>query len=190
MVRTGKRLRPYRRGMITSEGYYVMRLELDISKVTAHGMPYNGGFIEQIHLNSTCKVYVRVCSTGRAELELDRPLTDEEYKACMEEWLFVERRQFTGKDWFDIYEAYPVISFLPDKPTEKSAGDVCGVWPCPMHSNNGQYVAATRTFIPGTDGHPVSSWLPDSLFCGFVCAFKILGEPELVMSRANAAAEI
>jgi hypothetical protein len=122
----------------------------------------------------------------RAEVELDRPLTKEEHKACLEEWLFVDRRQFTGKKWFDYYETFPIISFLPDKSGENSQGNVCGVWPCPIHSTNGEYVAETRTFIRGTDGHPVSSWLGDSLFGGFAYALRIEGEPKVVMSKVAA----
>ena len=52
--------------------------------------------------------------------------------------------------------------------------------------DRGEYVAETRTFIRGTDGHPVSSWLGDSLFGGFAYALRIEGEPKVVMSKAAA----
>jgi hypothetical protein len=35
-----------------------MQIELEMDKVTPHGMPHEGGYIEEIHLNATCKVYV------------------------------------------------------------------------------------------------------------------------------------
>lgn len=154
----------------------LMQLELDLDKVTPHGMPYKGGYIEEIHLNATCKVYVRVCTIARWEWDHDREATDEEYNALMDEWLLVDRRQFTGEKSVDYYERNPFISFLPDKSSEKSEGDVCGIWDCPMH----------RGWVPGKAGHPVSSWLAPSLFGGFVFAFKIEGEPELVMSKVAA----
>jgi hypothetical protein len=131
------------------------QIEIDMDKVTPQGVPYEGGFITEIHLSATCKVWVRVCTISRWELEHDREPTNEEYTAIMNEWLYVDPTQ----KGYDEYVGN-VISFLPET----------GVRPCPIHS------------FPEEPGHPVSAWLGYALFGGFVCAFKIEGEPELVFA--------
>jgi len=139
----------------------MQQIEIDMDKVTPQGVPYKGGFITEIHLNATCKVWVRVCTISRWELEHDREATDEEYNAIMNEWLYVDPTQ----KGYDEYVGN-AISFLPET----------GVWPCPMHTN-----PAIGRF-PEQPGHSVSAWLGAALFGGFVCAFKIEGEPELVLA--------
>ena len=153
---------------IALERYYgrgvsMRQIEIDMDKVTPQGAPCEGGFIKEIQQNATCKVWVRVCTIARWELEHDRQPTNEEYDAIRNEWLYVDPTQ----KGYDEYVGN-VISFLPET----------GVRPCPIHAS-----PAIGRF-PEQPGHPVSAWVNDALFGGFVCAFKIEGEPELVLAAS------
>jgi hypothetical protein len=161
------RLRPYRSGTnsapaILPRGVFMPQIEIDMDKVTPQGFPYTGGFVEEIRLSANSKVWVRVCTATRFQFDHDRFPTDEEHRALMEEWLYVDKQQTEdGKTKFDYYAAKPVISFLPSD-----------VRPCPVHSS-----------YKKQDGHTVSAWLNYSLFGGYACAIKVEGQFELVTAR-------